>query len=73
MAEEAKTAARCLRCGRPLTADEIAITKRLINRGTTEFYCVPCLAAWFEVTEQDIRDRIAYYRSIGCTLFTPGE
>ena len=64
-------AEKCQSCGRELTADEIAITKRLINRGTESFYCISCLAAWFEVNEQDIRDRIAYYRSIGCTLFEP--
>ena len=60
---------RCLRCGCPLTRDEIAVTKNLLNPGAERFYCVSCLAAWFQVTPEDIRERIAYFRSTGCTLF----
>ena len=63
----------CVGCGRRLTRDEIAVTKKLVNRGATSFLCVPCLARRFEVTEADIRERIAYFRSTGCTLFAPGE
>ena len=63
----------CCRCGRPVTRDEVAVTKKLVNRGATSFLCVPCLARRFEVTEADIRERIAYFRSTGCTLFAPGE
>ena len=63
----------CVKCGRPLTADEIAVTKKLINRGATSFYCVDRLAAYFAVTPADIRERIAYFRASGCTLFTTEE
>ncbi len=69
----AADAPRCLRCGRPLTADEVAVTKKLINRGAREFRCVDCLADWFAVTPADIRERIAYYRATGCTLFAPAQ
>ena len=60
----------CRQCGRNVTGDEIAITKKLINRGATEYFCVDCLAAYFEVRPEDIRERIAYFRSMGCTLFS---
>ena len=63
----------CLACGRLLTADEIAVTKKLINRGAARFYCVDCLAAYFEVSPADIRERIAYFRQMGCTLFVQSE
>lgn len=63
---------RCRECGRSLTADEIAVTRKLINRGARSFYCVDCLAAYFEVTPEEIRERIAYFRQSGCTLFSPG-
>ncbi|MBO7663678.1 MAG: hypothetical protein J6U01_09935 [Clostridia bacterium] len=62
---------RCRECGRGLTADEIAVTRKLINRGARSFYCVDCLAAYFEVTPEEIRERIAYFRQSGCTLFAP--
>ena len=61
----------CKACSRPLSPDEIAVTKKLINRGVTEFFCVDCLAAYFEVTPQDIRERIQYFKQMGCTLFSP--
>lgn len=59
----------CQHCGAPLTPDEIAVTKKLINRGATSFYCIPCLAAYFEVTPQAIEERIVYFKQMGCTLF----
>ena len=62
----------CVNCGCSLSADEVAVTKKLINRGATSFYCVDCLAAYFAVTPDDIRERIAYFKASGCTLFGPG-
>lgn len=64
------TPPECSRCGRPLVPDEVAVTKKLINRGATAFLCVDCLASHFEVRPEDIRERIAYFRETGCTLFT---
>ena len=63
----------CVSCGCPLAADEIAVTKKLVNRGATSFYCVDCLAAYFCVTPDDIRERIAYFRASGCTLFSAND
>lgn len=59
----------CLQCGRNLTADEIAVTRKLVNRGADRFLCVDCLAERFDVTPEDIRERIEYFRASGCTLF----
>ena len=59
----------CASCGASLSRDEIAVTKKLINRGATAFFCISCLAKHFDVTPQDIQDRIAYFREMGCTLF----
>lgn len=42
----------CQKCGRELTPEEIAITKKLINRGTSIYYCVDCLAEAFDVKEK---------------------
>lgn len=59
----------CKTCGRPLTHDEVAVTKKLINRGATEFLCVDCLARHFEVRPEDIHERIRHFKETGCTLF----
>lgn len=59
----------CKSCGRPVTQDEAAMTKKLINRGTREYMCIPCLARYFDVTQDDILDRMAYFKEMGCMLF----
>ena len=59
----------CIRCGTPVTKDEIGLTKKLINRGCTEFQCLSCLAAHFRVTEDELKRKIEEFREMGCTLF----
>lgn len=60
---------RCKECGREISRDEIGLTKKLINRGATEFYCINCLAQKFEVTKEELEKKIAEFREMGCTLF----
>ena len=59
----------CLQCGRLLSGDEIALTRKLINRGASHFYCLTCLASHFDVSEEDLREKIRQFREMGCTLF----
>lgn len=59
----------CCGCAVSIEKDEIAITKRLVNRGTTSYYCRTCLADAFGVTTEDIDRCIQHYKRIGCILF----
>ncbi|MBE5962638.1 MAG: hypothetical protein E7256_14880 [Lachnospiraceae bacterium] len=59
----------CRICGKKLEADEIAIYRKLVNRGAKSYLCIPCLASYFHCEEQLIYDRIASLREMGCTLF----
>lgn len=59
----------CKKCGRELTSDEVAIYKRLVSRGATEFLCADCLAEHFECDKSLILERIEYFKKMGCTLF----
>ena len=61
----------CQKCHNTLIPDEIAMTKKLINRGTTIYYCTDCLAEAFDVKREDIEAKIQYFKEIGCTLFSP--
>lgn len=60
---------RCIRCGAVLVKDDVGLTRKMINRGATEFYCIPCLADHFQLPENVLRDKIREFKAMGCTLF----
>ena len=60
---------KCKSCARELLADEIAIYKRLINRGAAEFECKECLAKTLKLSVEDIDRKIDFFKRHGCTLF----
>ena len=43
--------------------------KKLVNRGCERFYCLPCLAAQFGVSEELLREKARQFQSSGCALF----
>ena len=61
--------ADCRQCGRKLTGDEIAVTRKLIGLCETGFYCKTCLAAYFHCGEDIIDLKIRQFREAGCYLF----
>ena len=62
---------RCVRCGAILEKDDIAITRKMVNRGAESFYCVSCLAEHFDLTDEILRQKIVEFKAMGCTLFNP--
>ena len=61
---------KCYVCGKsPLSKDEIGLTKKLIDKKTTNFYCLSCLAESLEVTEEELLVKIEEFKEEGCTLF----
>ncbi len=60
---------KCMRCPAHLSADEIALYKKMINRGAERGLCINCLSRELGVSVAELRERIEYFRSIGCTLF----
>lgn len=60
----------CYVCGKtPLTKNEIGITKKLIDKKTTTFYCISCLAEYLEVSTEELEAKIEEFKEEGCTLF----
>ena len=60
----------CAACGKmPLSKNEIGISKKLLGDEPNQFYCLPCMADYLEVTEQDILDKIQEFLDDGCKLF----
>ena len=52
-----------------MSAYEIALTRKLINRGTKTFLCKACLAKLYKLSEADLDNMAAYFKRLGCTLF----
>ncbi len=61
----------CEKCGRPLSNDEIAIYRRLVDRRSAVYSCKDCLARKLGCDPELIDDKIRYYREHGCFLFPP--
>lgn len=60
----------CVSCGKTgLVRNEIGINKKLLGEDIEKFYCLDCLAEYFEVTPQDILDKIEEFKEDGCKLF----
>lgn len=60
---------QCVLCGKNLNQDDIGLTKKLINRGTTEYYCIDCLAKKFRCSVELLEKKVEQFRKQGCTLF----
>ena len=63
--------AKCMKCGREISGDEIGLHTKLINRGATEWMCITCLADFYKCTEELLRDKMEQFREQGCMLFAP--
>ncbi len=58
-----------MRCGAILERDEIALTRKMINRGAEKFLCLRCLSDHFQVNDEILRQKIIEFKAMGCTLF----
>ena len=65
--------AQCFQCGGQLTADEIAVYRKMVNREAGKFLCKTCLAQYFDVPVEKIDQKIQQFKRIGCLLFVQGE
>ena len=59
----------CCDCGKSLKKDEIALSKKLIDIDTEDFYCLPCMAEYFGCDEDELKIKIREFKEQGCTLF----
>lgn len=62
----------CVNCGNKLSLDEISLYRKLIYREADqhECLCIKCLARKLGVGEDALIKKIAFFKKIGCTLFT---
>ncbi len=61
--------ARCYKCEKELTADEVGLYRKTVDRMAEKFLCIDCLAAHFDTTAESLRQMIERLRATGCMLF----
>lgn len=47
----------------------MAMNWKMLNRGAVDFFCLKCLADYFKVDENNLREKMEYFRKMGCKLF----
>ncbi len=59
----------CCDCGKVLSKDEVALTRKLIDLDAEDFYCIGCMAEFLGCEAEDLQVKIAEFKEQGCTLF----
>ena len=60
----------CAYCDKEkLFKNEIGLNKKLIHRQIERMMCLKCLAAYFETTEEELKEMIEGFKREGCKLF----
>lgn len=59
----------CVECGKKLKKYEVALSKKLIDLETEDYYCLDCFAAYLECEKSDLEIKIKEFKEEGCTLF----
>ena len=60
----------CRKCGKELTHDEIALYKKIYNRGAKDFLCISCSSQYLQVSEELLLTKMQEFKDTGCTLFS---
>ncbi len=59
----------CLECGKELKNLDVALHKKMVNRGSVRYMCIDCLAKYIGVTRDDLLMKAEQFKRQGCTLF----
>lgn len=59
----------CVECGVSLKKDAAALSRKMLGRTITEFYCIDCLAETLDCDPDDLFVKIQEFKDQGCTLF----
>ncbi|NCB25358.1 MAG: hypothetical protein EOM62_07790 [Bacteroidia bacterium] len=59
----------CTDCAVALKRDEVALSKKMLGREITKFYCIDCLAAILDCRAEDLVVKIQEFKEQGCALF----
>lgn len=60
----------CRKCGKELAHDEIALYRKIYNRGAKDFLCISCSSQYLQVSEELLLTKMQEFKDMGCTLFS---
>jgi len=52
-----------------LSRDEIGLNKKLIHQQIERMMCFSCMAEYFEMTEEELKEMVEEFKRQGCALF----
>lgn len=61
---------KCKECGKNVSINEMGLNYKMISRELDEFLCIDCLAKKFNLSKKLLEDKIDYFISIGCEMFS---
>lgn len=60
----------CFYCEKEkLSKNEIGLNKKLIHSQVERIMCFSCLSQYFEISEEELQEKIEQFKLQGCTLF----
>ncbi|WP_024333186.1 hypothetical protein [Desulfotignum balticum] len=60
----------CVYCGKAkLSRNEVGLNKKFIHQKVERMMCLECLADYFEMTEEELKEMIERFKREGCELF----
>jgi len=57
-------------CNASLDKDMISLNKKMVGRNIEKFFCINCFAEYFELTVDELLDKIQDFKDSGCSLFS---
>ncbi len=61
--------AKCVSCENEVVPVEMGLTKKLMGKGVTNYYCFSCLAKEFNTSVEKLKEVVKEYQRQGCSLF----
>ena len=59
----------CRKCGKELTHDEIALYKKIYNRGAKDFLCISCSSHYLQFSEELLLTKMQEFNTCPHTAF----
>lgn len=59
----------CVKCGKSLMKDEIALNKKMLGKNTKQHLCLDCLSEYLNTDQEILLEKIEQFKEEGCTLF----